>query len=515
MNKRIVRWLLVGGCCYALLLAALVFAEYRAPGATIRGLGDALWFSLVTLTTVGFGDLTPVTLPGKLIAAVFLLLSVGLLASLLGLTWSFFRGTLLPRLRLSVLRRSPCTVFPQPNAAAAAFGADLLRRDPKARVLFCRADPSSLSLPSRRAVCLPLAAEDALRLLSGAPSRTVCLTGEDEGENRALAERLRPLCPRIVCRGKEQVRAEGVRFYDDVDGVARAYWLAHTLRPGEKSILLIGDGALAERLLIQAVLINCRVPFGAADYHLFGCWESFQRLHPVLCQNLSSAASGGPRDRLIFHPGSWDQDFSLLTGADRIMFCAGDSRINASRAEDLFRWVPASASVYVRADSPVSPGIPFGALEEVWTAELVFRSALDRQAQLLHGLYSRGQEEPERWELLSPFLKNSNRASADHLLTKLRLLLPDADPRTVTPALCREAFARWQADPDRDAWRRNEHERWCRYSRVYNWRPGAEKEPARRTHPSLIPYEDLSPEEQAKDDNAWLLLGQLAKEDLT
>lgn len=43
---------------------------------------DSLWWSLVTLTTVGYGDITPVTLAGRLIAVVDMLVGIGVLAVL-------------------------------------------------------------------------------------------------------------------------------------------------------------------------------------------------------------------------------------------------------------------------------------------------------------------------------------------------------------------------------------------------------------------------------------------------
>jgi hypothetical protein len=42
--------------------------EYNAPGATITTFRYALWRSVVTTTTVGYGDYTPVTVEGRLIA---------------------------------------------------------------------------------------------------------------------------------------------------------------------------------------------------------------------------------------------------------------------------------------------------------------------------------------------------------------------------------------------------------------------------------------------------------------
>lgn len=44
-------------------------------------LADALWWSLVTLTTVGYGDIAPTTLGGRLIAIVDMIVGIGVLAA--------------------------------------------------------------------------------------------------------------------------------------------------------------------------------------------------------------------------------------------------------------------------------------------------------------------------------------------------------------------------------------------------------------------------------------------------
>jgi len=62
--------------------ALMVQAERHAPGATIKSGGDALWWALTTVTTVGYGDTYPVTTEGRLIAAGLMLVGIALFGSI-------------------------------------------------------------------------------------------------------------------------------------------------------------------------------------------------------------------------------------------------------------------------------------------------------------------------------------------------------------------------------------------------------------------------------------------------
>ena len=61
-----------------------------APDSNIKTAGDALWWSYVTITTVGYGDRYPVTAEGRIIAAVLMTVGAGLVGTFTGFLASWF-----------------------------------------------------------------------------------------------------------------------------------------------------------------------------------------------------------------------------------------------------------------------------------------------------------------------------------------------------------------------------------------------------------------------------------------
>ncbi|WP_369046815.1 potassium channel family protein [Sinomonas sp. P10A9] len=53
--------------------------EQNMPGANIRSFGDAIWWALETITTVGYGDHYPVTVIGRLVAAALMISGIAVL----------------------------------------------------------------------------------------------------------------------------------------------------------------------------------------------------------------------------------------------------------------------------------------------------------------------------------------------------------------------------------------------------------------------------------------------------
>lgn len=63
---------------------AVLAVEQDAPDANITTAGDALWWSLVTMSTVGYGDQVPVTRVGRMIGVLVIIVGVGLFGVITG-----------------------------------------------------------------------------------------------------------------------------------------------------------------------------------------------------------------------------------------------------------------------------------------------------------------------------------------------------------------------------------------------------------------------------------------------
>ena len=72
----------------------MYFAEYRTHPTGFQSIPDSMYWALITLTTVGYGDITPITVAGKLIAVGSAILGVIVVALITGIVASSFNAQL-------------------------------------------------------------------------------------------------------------------------------------------------------------------------------------------------------------------------------------------------------------------------------------------------------------------------------------------------------------------------------------------------------------------------------------
>ncbi|MFE3760659.1 potassium channel family protein [Streptomyces sp. NPDC059104] len=102
----------VAGAVVGLLMfgsLAVLSVERDAPRGNIKNLGDAVWWSFTTMTTVGYGDHSPTTGLGRLIAVGLMLSGIALLGVVTANIAAWFiarfeRDDQVERLQLAALR---------------------------------------------------------------------------------------------------------------------------------------------------------------------------------------------------------------------------------------------------------------------------------------------------------------------------------------------------------------------------------------------------------------------------
>jgi voltage-gated potassium channel len=67
--------------------------ESHSPHANIKNGWDALWYSIVTITTVGYGDFYPITMGGRITAIFVMLMGVGIIGALASILASVLVGS--------------------------------------------------------------------------------------------------------------------------------------------------------------------------------------------------------------------------------------------------------------------------------------------------------------------------------------------------------------------------------------------------------------------------------------
>lgn len=71
------------------IIMLVIFISEQETNSKINTLFDAFWYTLVTITTVGYGDITPDSVPGRIAAMVLLIAGVALFGALSGKFASF------------------------------------------------------------------------------------------------------------------------------------------------------------------------------------------------------------------------------------------------------------------------------------------------------------------------------------------------------------------------------------------------------------------------------------------
>ncbi|MCI9168624.1 MAG: hypothetical protein HFH01_10665 [Dorea sp.] len=505
---------------YMGLLALLYFSECRSQDATIRTFGDALWYSLVTLTTVGYGDLTPVTPLGHAVGSVFLLMSAGILVTLLGAVISFVTSEGLPLLMLGFQRRKNWYYFADYGPESNTLAANIYKEDGDAVIIFGEKKEDQMEFPDYP--CLFISTSPA-RIVArkkgtGARCKVFLMKENDIGVNsRAIGLHALPVDVYARTTNGQDHLSGNINFFHSYDCCARQYWRKRPLCSHENSIVIIGFGNYGRCILERAILTNVISVTQHVAYHVFGDAKEFLAMHLRLHETFSLGKVSGTGDSLIFYNSFWEEHHEVLEHADRIIICTDDEPEGWNIFWRLNRYYKLPGHIDLHSNRE-APGVSyFGTNEEIYTPSQIMRTALNKAAVTLNDIFRKSVSYPTlSWDELDDFHRESKIAAADHLLMKIRILLGDETITEFTAATVEKAYQKYcvtKTDASmQDMYRRLDHMRWLRFYTFYNWSYGPFRHDGDREHPMLCPYPKLTPEQKQERDAAWEILGSISSE---
>lgn len=84
LNRFFERYKMDSVLVFVLVMLFLAALPMKWLEPSFKTYGDALWWEIVTITTVGYGDLAPVTTVGRIIAAILMLTGIGVIGLITG-----------------------------------------------------------------------------------------------------------------------------------------------------------------------------------------------------------------------------------------------------------------------------------------------------------------------------------------------------------------------------------------------------------------------------------------------
>jgi len=524
------------------------FFEIHADKTMVHNYGDCLWWAIVTITTIGYGDVYPVTLGGRLIAVFLMFTGISALSVLTAaIAASFVKNDQLQWLRIRTLHNHVilCGLGDKGLLLAKAF-----RERGQAVVIIEKNEANELIEVGRELgafVVIGDATEPEMltRARIGEAKYLIAVCGDD-GANAGIAAHARDLAGQrkggsLTCsihivdpelwyllRKWEiaTVSAFRLQFFNVFDIGGRAMLNAYPpfeMTSGEMltapHILVVGSRKLAQNVVVHTTRLwrdsphasHLRLRVSIVDKDTAMLKESIYLRHPGLEKVCDIETYTVDVKSPEFHHGAFLYDAHkhfLITAA---YICLDEDTEGLSAALALLhraRQHRIPIVVRMNQDAGLATLLhgaqdttrsftslhAFALLEKACQPELVLGGTNEALARAIHERYREdklkaGEDKNNPslvpWNKLSEETKESNRNEADHIGMKLQAIGCDIAPLTEWDE---ERFTFSQEEIDKLA--RMEHERWLAERRAQGWTYGP-RDPAKKTNPNLLEWDQL------------------------
>lgn len=545
---------------YVLGIVALVvltsatgfYAAELGHNQNLHSFGDAIWWAIVTVTTIGYGDIFPVTTLGRVVGGFLMFAGIGTLgiftAAIAAYLIKFDRLDALRIRRLSghvvicglgdagvlltqAFRREGFDVLAiekaedNPNVAAAReSGAAVLIGDAARPEVLRRARLD------RATHLVVVAGTDANNVEVAAQARALARQG-----NRLLSCSTHIQDPELwyALRSWDVGTRDGFRleFFNVTELGARAllaryspFTPEHRASGSPPRVLIVGSGPLSQHLIRHMVRqwqdveneTRPPLPITLVDSATETVHRDLHHRNPELGTLAAIRAESMDLRSTQFQRAAFLFDQAGRCTISHAYVCLEEEGLALSTSLLLLNHlrqhgVPvvvrmnreAGLAALLRAVGPggdraASQLRVFSLLEQACRPEFVLRGTNEVLARALHQDYlaqasREGNPAAVPWDDLPLELKESNRTQADHIATKLEAVGCHLVPLTALEA---DSFQFAPEEVERLA--EMEHVRWLDERRALGWTPGP-RDPQKKTNPNLVPWSEL--DEAAREMN--------------